>query len=141
MWEVDDEQTDILLATLNRLGGTDRLDKKLALLRRLSKRTASIELGKLLPQTAKQIERLSRLERPRLDTAAVKVSAVCFANPMVFFLDDTQRQIIENAISLAGGPEGKVTKAAKKAVALTTIAQNFLNNLKTDCGNSAVQTG
>ena len=36
VWNVDDEQTDILLATLNRLGGRDTLDQKLALLRRLS---------------------------------------------------------------------------------------------------------
>ncbi len=38
MWEIDDEQTDILLATLNRLGGSDNLGKKLKLLKRMNKR-------------------------------------------------------------------------------------------------------
>ena len=63
VWDVNDQDTDILLATLNRLGGSDILDKKLALLKRLNKssfdgRTA--KLAKLLPQTANQIRRLTK---------------------------------------------------------------------------------
>ena len=58
VWNVDDEQTDILLATLNRLQGRDTLDKKLALLRRLSVALEIRQLAQLLPQTRGQLDRL-----------------------------------------------------------------------------------
>ena len=134
VWDIDDEQADILLSTLNRLGGSDELDRKLALLRRLNKKMKSAELAKLLPQTAKQIERLANLRRPGPVAAELTRGARCFANPMVFFVDDTQQQIIKNAIGLVGEPQEKMTKAAKNAAALTHIAQHFLRNSDADGG-------
>lgn len=130
VWEIDDEQTDILLATLNRLGGSDELDKKLVLLERLNRRMASTRLAGLLPQTAKQIERLVSLKEPAPAAPPATAKAGCFANPMVFFVDDTQQQIIENALSLVEEPQEKMTKAARSAAALTCIARYFLNNSK-----------
>ena len=125
VWDIDDEQTDILLATLNRLGGSDELAKKLKLLNRLNKRLDSTKLAKLLPQTAKQIEQLTNL---RKISQPAKIATRPFANPMVFFLTDTQQQIVENALSLVEEPKDKTTKATKNAAALTCIAQYFLNN-------------
>lgn len=127
VWEIDDEQTDILLATLNRLVGSDELAKKLTLLKRLNKKLASGELAKFLPQTARQIERLSNLKVP---SSPAKINLTSFANPLVFFVSDTQQQIIENALSLVGEPQEKMTKAAKNAAALTHIAQYFVNSSK-----------
>ena len=132
VWDIDDEQTDILLATLNRLGGSDELAKKLKLLKRLNKKLATGELAKLLPQTKKQIERLTNLRMPSVPT---KTDAKCFSNPLVFFLNDKQQQIVENALSLADEnkfviPAKAGTKAAKRAAALTHIAQYFLNDSK-----------
>ncbi len=131
VWDVDDEEADILLATLNRLEGTDELGKKQALLRRLNKRRESAELGKVLPQTARQIERLVKLQRP---SAAEKAKAANFANPVVFFVDDTQQEIIENAISLVGECEAKMTKAGMRAAGLAKIARYYIDNLKTNSG-------
>ncbi len=125
VWDVNDEQTDILLATLNRLVGTDQLDKKLALLRRLNKKIKADELAKLLPATTKQIERLVNLKRPN---QPANIRPQLFANPMMFFLNDNQQQIVENAISLVAEPQTKKQKAAKRATALTHIAQYYLNN-------------
>jgi uncharacterized ParB-like nuclease family protein len=125
VWEVDDEQTEILLSTLNRLGGTDELGKKQALLKRLKERRESSELGKLLPQTARQIERLVNMERP---SSAAKAKAAGFANPVFFFVDDGQQQIIENAISSVGECGNKMTKAGKRAGGLAAIAKYFLEN-------------
>ena len=127
VWDIDDEETDILLATLNRLGGSDKLSKKLKLLNRLSKRTELTELAKLLPQTAKQIERLTNLKRP---ARPANIAAKCFANPMVFFVGDTQQQKIEAALSLVEEPKAEMTKAAKRAAALFHIAGYFLNHSK-----------
>jgi len=124
VWEVDDEQVDILLATLNRLVGSDELAKKVKLLGRLSKRMQADELSRLLPQTAKQIQRLCNLKRPRISG---KKQAESFARAMVFFLSGEQRQIIEEALSAAGNKSNK-SKAERNASALVRIAEYFLNN-------------
>ena len=98
VWDVDDEQTDILLATLNRLSGSDVLAKKIALLKRLTDKINARQLGKLLPQTPGQIKRLIDLKMPK---APAKAAAQSFANAMVFFLSDEQQKAIEDALSLA----------------------------------------
>ncbi len=127
VWDIDDKQTDILLATLNRLGGSDELAKKLKLLKRLNKKSATGELAKLLPQTKKQIEHLTNLRKP---DAPTKINANSFAIPVVFFLNDNQQRIVEKALSLVEEPKSEMTKAAKNAAALTRIAQHFVNNSK-----------
>ena len=127
VWDIDDEETDILLATLNRLGGSDELGKKLKLLKRLNKTIVSSKLAKLLPQTAKQIERLTNLKRP---SAPAKMNAKCFANPLVFFVKDKQQERIEKALSLVEEPKTEMTKAMKRAAALTHIAGYFLKHSK-----------
>jgi hypothetical protein len=133
IWDINDEETDILLTTLNRLGGSDQLGKKLKLLKRLNKKMSTGELTKLLPQTAKQIERLTHLKRPG---APAKINANSFANPLVFFVNDAQQQQIEKALSLIEEPKAKMTKAAKRAVALAHIAQIFFNMKKLNRGVS-----
>ena len=105
VWDVDDEQTDILLATLNRLSGSDVLARKIALLKRLTDKMNARQLGKLLPQTPGQIKRLIDLKMPKAPAAARG-----FANPLVFFVSDRQKGIIEAALSHAGQP-GVLTPA------------------------------
>jgi ParB family transcriptional regulator, chromosome partitioning protein len=130
VWDIDDEQTDILLATLNRLGGTDELGKKLELLKRLNKRMESGELSKLLPQTAKQIKRLINLKMP-----SMPADAKSFSNPLVFFVNDSQQEVIEKALSSAEGARSektnatpRSTRAARRAASLVDIAGEFLNH-------------
>jgi hypothetical protein len=125
VWKVDDEQTDILLATLNRLGGRDTLEKKLALLQRLSVTIATRKLATLLPQTRGQLERLVSAGPP---AQARPPKSRVFTIPMVFFVDETQKQAIEKAIShvAAGLPDGQ-TRAARRARALTYLAQYLLH--------------
>lgn len=127
VWDIDDEQTDILLATLNRLCGSDEVGKKLALLKRLNEKMVAAELAKLLPYKQKQIERLSNLKMP---SGPAKISAKSFATAMVFFVNDKQKQVIEDALSLVEEPKVKTTKAARRAAALAQIAGHFLNHSK-----------
>ena len=144
IWDIDDHDTDILLATLNRLGGSDILEKKLALLKRLNQRMKTHELAKLLPQTAKQIERLTELTVSNCRTAIENCKSQItnrkskILNPLVFFVNDKQQEIMKRALSLAGRDGSDfgelsragtaTTKAAKRAAALTYIAQQFLNS-------------
>jgi ParB/RepB/Spo0J family partition protein len=129
VWDIDDEQVDILLATLNRLVGSDELDKKLNLLKRLNKRMESAELAKLLPQTVKQIERLTNLKIP---SRPAEAGTKRFSNPMVFFVNDTQQEVIEKALSSAGELQSEKTRAAKRAAALAHIAGEFLRRTMSD---------
>jgi ParB-like chromosome segregation protein Spo0J len=127
VWDIDDKQTDILLATLNRLGGSDNLDKKIGLLNRLNERMESAELAKLLPATAKQIERLVNLKRPKRPAS---INPQLLMNPMVFFVNEAQQETIENALSLAQESRSEETKAARRAAALAQIAEQLLNHSK-----------
>lgn len=128
---MDDKEADILLATLNRLSGSDELARKIALLRRLNEQMKTRELGRLLPQTAKQIERLTNLKLP---TIPAEIDASCFLNPMTFFVTKKQQKIIQQAMSLAQDESkekpalSKVegTKAKRNAAALTRIAESFI---------------
>ncbi|MCL5281136.1 MAG: ParB N-terminal domain-containing protein [Planctomycetes bacterium] len=124
VWNVSDIEADLLLATLNRLGGRDMLDKKVALLRRLSVTTAPRELARLLPQTRGQLERLINTEGPvRLPSQTTRV----FAKPIVFFAEEAQEQLMAQALAQAaiGLPQG-LTRAAQRTAALTRLARSFL---------------
>ncbi len=131
VWDIDDEETDILLATLNRLGGSNVLDKKLTLLRRLNQRAEARDLAKRLPHTARQIERFAQMNPGGLTAGATlcdypgRARGPAPANPKVFFLDDTQHEIIENALSRAREGRSEKTKATRNAAALTQIARAF----------------
>ncbi len=123
VWDVDDDEADILLSTLNRLGGSDVLEKKLALLERLNHNMHAREMAKLLPFSRSQIERLKNLKVP---AAPAKISTKSFAVPKVFFLNDDQQQVVEKALASARETQSEKTKAAGNAAALTEIAQRFI---------------
>jgi ParB/RepB/Spo0J family partition protein len=126
VWGIDDQQTDVLLATLNRLAGSDVLDRKITLLARLNDNMQSRELAKLLPMNAKQIERLTNLKDSLQRASRIRHRELSFANPLVFFVNDRQQKIIERALSFAGQAKELKTKAATNAAALTEIAEVYL---------------
>jgi ParB family chromosome partitioning protein len=136
IWDIDDADTDILLATLNRLGGSNVLEKKLALLGRLNERTEARDLAKRLPHSAKQIRRLTRMNSDGLaclrpaKSAAHQAVKSAFANPLVFFLSDAQHEIVEKALSLAQDGQNEKTKAARNAAALANMARCFIESTK-----------
>jgi ParB/RepB/Spo0J family partition protein len=137
VWDVDDEQTAILLTTLNRLAGSDTPAKKIELLKKLTQRMGTAQLAKLLPQTAKQIERLANL---KLTIAPLKAQVEQFAIPIMFFVTRQQQEIIENALSeilrsprpLGTGcaQNDKMTKAQRRAGAITEMAEQFLREVE-----------
>jgi hypothetical protein len=124
VWDVDDDQADVLLATLNRLAGSDELSKKISLLKKLSKKMNARELSKLIPQTAGQIKRLVNLRIPK---APAWIPSDRFANPLVFFVTDEQKKVIEEALSLIEHRASSLNKAQAKAEALRLIAQHFID--------------
>ena len=123
IWDLDDREANMLLATINRLGGTDVLDKKLALLCRLNGRTQARDLAKLLPLSQPQIQRLTKIGSDGL--SRIKLAKSDFATPLVFFVNRRQQKIIESALSLAREAGGGTTKAQKNAAALTQVVEQF----------------
>src|SRR4030042_1968077 len=131
IWDVDDDQTRILLATLNRLGGKDELSAKVSLLKNLSEKYSSKELAKLLPDTRTVIDRLKDITKP-MDCLTENPNL--FLNSMVFFLNDEQLKTVndalENAIKTGLTPRpdlGVSSKSQKLANAITIIAKQYLN--------------
>jgi ParB/RepB/Spo0J family partition protein len=143
VWDVDDEQTAVLLTTLNRLAGSDIPARKIELLKKLTERMGTAQLAKLLPQTAKQIERLANL---KLSAGRCSLHAEQFAIPLVFFVTKQQQGVIEEALSIAehrvssienqvSSIENRVssvdmTKAQCRAEALTQMASELLEGKK-----------
>src|SRR2546422_3801248 len=58
VWEVDDREARLLLATLNRLEGQDSPIRRAGLLHEMLGDTSLDDLAKLLPESDKQIEEL-----------------------------------------------------------------------------------
>ena len=125
IWDVDDQQNDILLSTVNRLSGTDILEKKLALLNRLSSQLDAKKLSELLPLTSSQIERYHNLKLPQ---KPAKHNRDNFAEPLIFFVNKEQKTIIENAIHKVQNTDKKSTKRASKTEAITQLAESFIGN-------------
>jgi ParB/RepB/Spo0J family partition protein len=124
VWNVDDNEAAILLATLNRLQGSDILEKKIELLNKLKEHYQSGQLAKLLPQTKKQIEALANLKVPAVPS---KADENVFARPLVFFVTPQQAEIIESAMSIAIEKVTGQTTAEKKAKALTYIVNQWMH--------------
>ncbi len=126
VWDIDDEQVDIFAATLNRLSGKDMLENKLALLKRLSEQSDAKKLAEVLPLTSGQIERYRNLSLPR-EPAKQELP---FDEPLIFFVNKKQRQIIENAIQKIRNTNKKSPARATKAQAITQVAETFIENNK-----------
>ena len=123
VWDIDDAETNILLATLNRLGGTDLPEKKTQLFNKLTSQFNLADLAKLLPATAKQIQRLAEFTIP---SAPAKPPAEPLASPLVVFLTAEQKKTVERALALAQSASSRCTGPAAKSTALVTIAQHFI---------------
>ena len=128
VWDIDDQPTDVLLTTLNRLGGRDMLDKKVALLRRLVARLSARDLAKRLPHTATQLHRLTATVPMR---SRAKAGPNVFAIPIVFYVTVEQQQIIEDALSGVEAGDAK-NRSARRSQALSHIAAHFVNRKEAD---------
>ena len=101
-WEVDEQESLVLLATLNRLQGQDDPKRRAALVGRLAGGMDSKLLGRLLPEQKHQLEKLMSLNRPapllRDPKGLERMPAVVH-----FFLMETQRNELERVLGEIGG--------------------------------------
>jgi ParB-like chromosome segregation protein Spo0J len=97
VWEVDDREARVLLATLNRLEGRDDPAARARLVARLAESASADDLARLLPEPPDAVERLLRLAQP--PPAPLDPDMVTHpARPMTFFLTEEQHDLVSEAL-------------------------------------------
>ena len=129
VWDVNDREAKLLLATLNRLEGQDLPIRRAQLLHELLGEMNLSDLAGLLPESEKQLEELhSLLEFPAEDIAALldaeaEEAEKVLPRVMYFVVTPDQEESIEQAVELASdGTAGR----DRKARGLTNLARAFL---------------
>ena len=144
VWELDDRTTLTLLASLNRLTGTDEPEKKSRLYAELLASFSAKDLAKILPCSATQLERLACVKLPDVPSPAVVMP-----DAVVFFLTSDQRTLVETALAKAKcdgekGEKGEKSEksekssAKKNAAALTLLAKDYIENSTDNTGKSGL---
>jgi ParB-like chromosome segregation protein Spo0J len=130
VWDVDDREAKLLLATLNRLEGQDLPMRRAQLIHELLGEWNAFDLGGLLPETEAEILDLhSLLEFPAEEIAeqlAADAAEQEKTLPVVihFVVSHEQAELIDTAIERASdGTAGR----DRKARGLANLAQHYLD--------------
>lgn len=122
-----DEQTTLLLLTLNPLRAHENPQKRARLIADYAKdqKLTLDELQTRLPDTKRSLERLLRLadDKPKIRKAAKPENA---PKPFAIYLDPDQHELVRKATAAAR----KQFNLKNLADALETLARNFLDNSK-----------
>jgi len=129
VWEVNDREANLLLATLNRLEGQDQPIQRARLIHELLGEMNLDDLAGLLPETDKQLEELhALLEFPAEEIAAQleaegEEAEKVLPRVISFVVTPAQEELIEQAVELASdGTPGR----DRKARGLANLATRFL---------------
>ena len=129
VWEVDDREARILLATLNRLEGQDQPIRRAELIHELLADIAVPDLAGLLPETDKQIEELLALlqfpagEIERMLNEQAEEAEKVLPHVLTYVVTTEQQTLIEQAVEAASdGTPGR----DRKARGLANLAKHFL---------------
>ena len=98
VWDVDDDRARMLLATLNRLQGSDDPARRARLLERLNEKLDRKELVRRLPEGAGHIEKLLALNRPVRCVRPERVAGLPVA--LTFFVTREQKSLVEKALKV-----------------------------------------
>ena len=129
VWEVDDHEAKLLLATLNRLQGQDVPIRRAELIHELLGEMSAEDLAGLLPETDKQLEELhALLEFPADEIASLLEDQAAEAEKLLpvvlsFVVSHEQQELIEAAVEAASdGTPGR----DRRARGLANLAGHFL---------------
>lgn len=129
VWNVDDREAKLLLATLNRLEGSDVPIRRAQLIHELLGEMPLFDLAGLLPETDKQLEELEALlqfpaeEIADLLAKEAEQAERVLPRVLTFVVSPEQEELIEQAVDLASdGTAGR----DRKAKGLANLARRFL---------------
>jgi len=97
VWDVDDDEARMLLATLNRLEGRDDPKARARLVAHLATGRSAEDLARLLPEPPDAVERLLRLAEPPPEPAPPD-SLAPLPQALVFFLSEEQEVLVREAL-------------------------------------------
>ena len=97
VWEVSDNETLMLLASINRLSGRDDPSKRAALLDKLSRRYEKDTLIKRLPEDRERLEKLLAVNRLPIPVRPEAVAAIPI--PISFFVTAKQQALIQRSLT------------------------------------------
>jgi len=130
VWDLDDDQTRLYLATLNRLSGSDVPERRAALLDNLLKAFDVDELSVLLPDERKQIEELERLSHLELDDLTKQATLEeRFEVPVIlsFMMEESEAKEVNLALDLIlNAEEGEIYRSK----ALCHLAHFYLERCR-----------
>ena len=101
VWDVDDDEARMLLATLNRLEGRDDPKARARLVAHLATGRSAEDLARLLPEPPDAVERLLRLAEPPPEPAAAE-SLAPLPQALIFFLSEEQEVLVREALGAVG---------------------------------------
>ena len=104
VWNLDDNQTRLYLATLNRLSGDDIPERRAMLLDKLLGTFEIDELSSLLPDNDKQLaelKRISRIEADDFKSQTRKETGLSIPVILDFILEEAEAKEINLALDLA----------------------------------------
>jgi hypothetical protein len=120
VWDVDDAQATLLLATLNRLCGKDIPALRAKLLGSLAQSFGTESLEHLLAESSAAIAKtLSSLSGRAKKPAPL-------LEPMTFFLDAEQKQIVLDALNKAAKGFEELNRTQKRVAGLVHIARYYI---------------
>lgn len=130
VWYVDDNQTRLYLATLNRLSGTDTPERRAMLIENLLGSFSKDELSSMLPENENQIEELRQLTHPELDELGKKgIITKDMKIPVIitFILEQPEAKELDLALGLIISTDEGILPRSK---ALVTLARFYLTQCK-----------
>jgi ParB family chromosome partitioning protein len=130
VWEVDDAQARLYLATLNRLAGSDIPERRAALLESLLGGFDIAELSALLPDDRRQIEeleRLSRLEPEDLVAGAPEKQEAHVPVILDFILEEAEAKEVNLALDMVRASEAENISSSQ---ALIRLARFYLTRCR-----------
>jgi ParB-like chromosome segregation protein Spo0J len=128
VWNLDDDQTRLYLATLNRLSGDEIPERRAALLENLLQTFDLDELTALLPDDRKQIEELRRLSRLEPDEIIERTSGeekLTIPVILSFIVEESEAKEINLALDLILKTEEEEQSRSR---ALTYLARFYLGH-------------
>jgi len=129
VWDVDDDEARMLLATLNRLEGRDDPKARARLVVHLATGRSAEDLARLLPEPPDAVERLLRLAEPPPEPAAAD-SLEPLPQALTFFLSEEQHALVSEALG-AVAEEGAAEGSARlgRAERLERLALWYLESV------------
>ena len=132
VWNLDDDQTRLYLATLNRLSGNEVPERRAALMDNLLQAFDVDELTALLPDDKKQIEELRRLSRLEPDEIVMRTNAEeKLAIPVIltFMVEEPEAKEVNLALDLI---LGTCKEELSRSQALVRLARFYLGHCNPD---------